>query len=176
MFCVFSWRQHEATMPGHAQAFASLVQGKPRLVEQILMIRKKNVKGAFISPKLRASAGSWRSLVPWFFATCPAHLGQRQVLLNMMLGAAQHLVSMYQCLSRAHYSPSQMATRCKKFLLLYSEWERHILDFRNLAREVCDFGLVNPSLTWVYHDEDFGGLASKHRGGTQSAMAISKLV
>ena len=37
-----------------------------------------------------------------------------------------------------------------------------------MAQELCEYDLVNPSVTWVYRDEDFGGSMSKvptHRGG-----------
>lgn len=149
-----------------------------------LMIRKKNAKGQFTSPKLRASAGEMRSLVPWLLQLAQCTLDDSKPLENMMLAATQHLVSMYQHLSRAHYSPAELATHCRKFLLLYVELEKHsepgLWKFKpkfHMAQELCEFDLVNPSLTWVYRDEDFGGSmakVSKHRGGQHTAMGISR--
>ena len=81
-----------------------------------------------------------------------------------MLAATQHLVSVYQCLSRDQYSPAEMATHCRKFLLLYVELEKNTAEgvwkFKpkfHMAQELCEHDLVNPSVTWVYRDEDFGG-------------------
>ena len=79
-----------------------------------------------------------------------------------MLAATQHLVSMYQCLSRAQYSPAEMATHCRKFLLLYVELEQNTAEglwkFKpkfHMAQELREYDSVNPSVTWVYRDEDF---------------------
>ena len=101
----------------------------------------------------------------------------------MVLAATKHLVSMYQCLSRDTHSPADMASNCRKFLLLYVELEKHAIDglwkFKpkfHMAQELCEFDLVNPALTWVYRDEDYGGSiakASQHRGGNNTALAIS---
>ena len=149
-----------------------------------LMIRKKNAKGRYTSPKLRASAGEMRPLVPWLLQLAQCTLDNNKPLENMMLAATQHLVSMYQCLSRAQYSPAEMGTHCRKFLLLYVELEKNTAEglwkFKpkfHMAQELCEHDLVNPSVTWVYRNKDFGGSmakVSKHRGGTHSALAISK--
>lgn len=90
---------------------------------------------------------------------------------------------MYQCLSRDTHPPADMASNCRKILLLYVELEKHAIDglwkFKpkfHMAQELCEFDLVNPALTWVYRDEDYGGSiakASQHRGGNNTALAIS---
>lgn len=149
-----------------------------------LMIRKQNAKGRLTSPKLRASAGELRSLVPWLLQLAQCTLDTTKTLDNMILAATQHLVSMYSCLSRDNYSPQALATHCRKFMLLYVELERtapagtwKMKPKFHMAQELCEFDLVNPSLTWVYRDEDFGGSlakTSKHRGGFNTPFAISK--
>ena len=141
-----------------------------------LMIRKKDAKGQYTSPKLRASSADMRSLVPWLLQLAQCTLDNNEPLENMTLAATQHLVSMYQCLSRAQYSPAEMATHCWKFLLLYVELEKNTAEglwkFKlkfHMAQELCEHDLVNPSVTWEYRDEDFEGSmakVSKHRGGT----------
>ena len=42
-----------------------------------LMVQKKNAKGKLTSPKLGASAGELRSLVPWLLH-CSVHIGHHQ--------------------------------------------------------------------------------------------------
>ena len=135
------------------------------------------------SPKLRASAGELRSLVPWLLELAECTLDKTDSFENMVLAATKHLVSMYQCLSRDTHPPADMASNCRKILLLYVELEKHAIDglwkFKpkfHMAQELCEFDLANPALTWAYRDEDYGGSiakASQHRGGNNTALAIS---
>lgn len=181
-----SMKQQRKALHRHLQAFYRDNPGWPNKLTTLtpLMIRKKNAKGKLTSPKLRASAGELRSLIPWLLQLAQRTLDPGKPLDYMILAATQHLTSMYSCLSRDHYCPADLATHCRKFMLLYVELEKHAAPGLwkmkpkfHMAQELCEFDLVNPSLTWVYRDEDYGGSlskASKHRGGTNSPFAISK--
>ena len=179
-------QQCQALLHRHLQAFyrENPVTSNKLTTLTPLMIQKKNAKGKLTSPKLRASAGELRSLVPWLLH-CSVHIGRHQNFGQYDLAATQHLVSMYSCLSRDDYSPAALAAHCRKFMLLYVELEKHapaglwkMKPKFHMAQELCEFDLVNPSLTWVYRDEDYGGSlakTSKHRGGFNTPSVISRI-
>ena len=150
------------------------------------MLRKESKKGGLSSPKLRASAGEMRSLVPWLCSVASASLDTTDLLENAMLAASKHLLKMYQCLDKDSYNPGELAENCRKFLLFYVSLEDNsagnLWKFKpkfHMAQELCEFDQVNPSLSWVYRDEDYGGsiaASAKHRGGLNSATATSRNV
>ena len=71
------------------------------------------------------------------------------------------------------------------YMILHVELEKHapaglwkMKPQFHMAQELCEFDLVNLSLTWVYRDEDYGGSlakTSKHRGGFNTPSVISKI-
>ena len=102
---------------------------------------QKKCKWKLTSPKLRASAGELRSLVPWLLELAECTLDKTGSFENMVLAATKHLVSMYQCLSRDTHSPADIASNCRKILLLYVE-----LAWRNMLLMAC--GNSSPNSTW----------------------------
>lgn len=141
------------------------------------MLRKTDKKTQKTgAPKLRASAGETRALVPWGLEIATALLKSDDVLENTMLQAAKELCHCYHLLSRSDYNQEELATSGRQFLLLYVSLSNQDPDglfwrFKpkhHLFQELTEFDGCNPSTNWCYRDEDFGGTVaaiSRRRGG-----------
>ena len=144
------------------------------------MLRKKSKKSSKMSsPKLRASAGEARALVPW-----------GQEIAEKMLdakNAAKCLNHCYSFLSRETFDQDQLAQQCRQFCILYASLAEHFSNagekfwvFKpkfHMFQELCEFQGGNPSLHWTYRDEDFGGTVAhtaRRRGGANAIISTSK--
>ena len=138
------------------------------------------------APKLRASAAQARALVP-FVAQAALALLPGDGLEEGVRMAAQHLQACYQALSAGAPNRQELlAASARRFALQYIALERasasptawrvkpkmHL--FLELARQRGD-----PSLSWCYRDEDFGGSISRmsrRRGGALNPQHTSQRV
>lgn len=141
------------------------------------MIRKTDKKTQKASaPKLRASAGETRALIPWGLQIAQALLNREDSFENTVLQAAVHLNTCYEMLARANYNALDLAHAGRQFLLLYvslSGFDENEMFWRfkpkhHLFQELTEYDKCNPSQNWTYRDEDFGGTiaaTSRRRGG-----------
>ena len=82
------------------------------------------------------------------------------------------------------YNKSDMAKSRKTFCFLMCELEAKtdvfkVIPKQHLFQELCEMSDINPSMTWCYRDEDFGGsLASisRVRGGSNRASNVCEAV
>ena len=128
------------------------------------------------APKLRASAGETRSLIPWSLEIAEALLGKSNTFENTIFQATLQLNACYSLLSRDLWNPQELAIAGQRFLLLYvslsdSDPEGMFWRFKpkhHLFQELCEFDECCPSQNWTYRDEDMGGTVaaiSRRRGG-----------
>ena len=134
-----------------------------------LMIRKQGAK----TPKLRASAAEARALVGFGYqlavsmeAASPEDLERHAARV-----AAKHLEDCYDCLTTGN--TDFLRDSSTKFGLQVADL--HNFDDTNwackpkmhLVVELCGQG-IEPTLTWLYREEDFGGTMAhlaRRRGG-----------
>ena len=134
--------------------------------------------------KLRACAAEVRGLISFAPLLCRKFLDTSNVVDQTVLLASLDLQACYANLSRSDYNQHSMATSCRKFCMLLCELEKKTPQFRvlpklHLFQELCEMTDINPSLTWCYRDEDFGGslaAMSRVRGGANRAANIAKSV
>lgn len=141
------------------------------------MLRKTDKKTNKVSaPKLRASAGETRSLIPWSLEIAEALLDKSNTFEKTIFQATLQLNACYSLLSRDLWNPQELATAGQRFLLLYvslsdSDPEGMFWRFKpkhHLFQELCEFDECCPSQNWTYRDEDMGGTVaaiSRRRGG-----------
>ena len=141
------------------------------------MLRKTDKKTNKVSaPKLRASAGETRSLIPWSLEIAEALLDKSSTFENTIFQATLQLNTCYSLLSRDLWNPQDLATAGQRFLLLYvslsdSDPQGMFWRFKpkhHLFQELCEFDECCPSQNWTYRDEDMGGTVaaiSRRRGG-----------
>jgi hypothetical protein len=141
------------------------------------MLRKTDKKTNKVSaPKLRASAGETRSLIPWSLEIAEALLDKSNTFENTIFQATLQLNACYSLLSRDLWNPQELAIAGQRFLLLYvslsdSDPEGMFWRFKpkhHLFQELCEFDECCPSQNWTYRDEDMGGTVaaiSRRRGG-----------
>ena len=144
------------------------------------MLRTGSKKGGQSKPKLRASDGEMRSLIPWLLELAEKTEDSWE---NTVLQAAHLLWQMYDCLSQNSFCQATFKELTRKFPLLYLALEQSspegLWKFKpkfHLLQELAEFDQVLPSLSWTYRDEDWGGsvaAAPKRRGGTNSAHSTS---
>lgn len=148
----------------------------------VLMLRKKASK----SPKLRAKAAEARCLVPFAAQLAAQKLGDPTDSVQVTIkSAADHLAKCYECLHQDLFEPEKMKYHSIQFLLLYKALEDQfgpklwkIKPKFHLFAESCTSG-SNPSASWVYRDEDFGGTLanySRRRGGRHTVLNVSQVV
>jgi hypothetical protein len=137
--------------------------------------------------KLRSRAGEARGLVNFAKQVAEQHLSDNIPLEAAVKQATLHLWQCYQNLSGASFSHAAMKEHCKKFCLMLAALESRAPGalFRykpkvHLFQELCEMTDANPSLTWLYKDEDTGGALQalgRRRGGanTPKAMAYTTL-
>ena len=143
-----------------------------------------NMLGKAGSPKLRGKAAEVRGLINFAVMVAREHLDPTNALEQTVLQAAIHLQACYQNLSREIYNREALSENCRKFCILMVALEQHSMYFSvkpklHLFQELCECSEVNPSLTWCYRDEDFGGslaAMSRVRGGANRAANVAKNV
>ena len=153
-----------------------------------LMLRQQSKKTSKMgSPKLRASAGEARCLVPWALQIAEAYLNKDDLLENTMLAAARCLQECYASLTRATFQQDKLTQSCRQFCILYASISKHyaadleqkLWVFKpkfHLFLELCEFGGGNPCLHWTYRDEDFGGSiahTARRRGGANTILSLA---
>ena len=123
------------------------------------MPRKTGKKTNKVSaPKLRASAGETRSLIPWSLEIAEALLDKSNTFENTIFQATLQLNACYSLLSRDLWNPQELATAGQRFLLLYvslsdSDPEGMFWRFKpkhHLFQELCEFDECCP---WIGHIE-----------------------
>ena len=137
------------------------------------MIRKKPGK----SPKLRAYAAEARALVPFAVELANSLLSDDVPEQAAAKKAALHLNECYKCLSNSSFNPEALRKESIEFCQTYGALEQffaadgqkvwRVKPKFHIWQECCSLK-SNPSLNWVYRDEDFGGYVasmSKLRGG-----------
>ena len=88
-----------------------------------------------------------------------------------IIHAAKALNSCYSNLHQHVYNKSDMAKSKTNVF--------KVIPKQHLFQELCEMSDINPSMTWCYRDEDFGGsLASisRVRGGSNRASNVCKAV
>jgi hypothetical protein len=140
--------------------------------------------GKTSKPKLRAKAAEVRALIDFGVLLAQQTLNAADPLEQSVILAAKYLQECYSNLSQTLYNRQALSTSCRLFCSLMCELEARIPMFKiipkqHLFQELCEVSAINPSLTWCYRDEEFGGsLAgiSKVRGGSNRATNIAKAV
>jgi hypothetical protein len=135
-------------------------------------------------PKLRGKAAEIRALIPFSLELSNLFLDQNDPIEQGIIHAAKALNSCYANLHKHVYNKSDMAKSCKTFCILMCELESKtdvfkVIPKQHLLQELCEMSSINPSMTWCYRDEDFGGsLASisRVRGGSNRAANVCKAV
>ena len=136
------------------------------------------------APKLRASAGCCRALVPFLHEIAQEKLDPANPQEQAMQAAAAALNNCYKCLSssspfNSEYLKDQSILFSQQCVALemhspnYRDW--HIKPKLHMWLELCSEG-SKPSLFWCYRDEDYGGTVaalSRSRGGHHGARAMS---
>ena len=141
-------------------------------------------KNASSSPKLRASASEARALINFAKQEAMASLDGENTLHRTAQQASTHLATCYSMLSHDAFDAVLLEQEATKFCLLYEALERHsvagdqnlwrVKPKMHLLQEMCMEG-NNPSDTWTYRDEDFGGYlsgVSRHRGNKASVRSV----
>jgi len=135
-------------------------------------------------PKLRAKAAEARFLVPFCKEQAARHLVDTDPEQAAAKAAAAHLHECYECLHEASFDHVHLRDNSRKFCILYAALERvsgtTALKWRmkpkmHLMQELCEMATTNPSKTWTYRDEDFGGSIAafaRIRGGPASAKVV----
>jgi hypothetical protein len=152
--------------------------------------RLDNLKPSMLSkkgqtPVLSCKAAQARFLVPYAKESADRMLGDTPEELTIT-GMATELLGCYDCLRRSSYSQDLLAQSSRRFCVLAVAMEARsrsklwgLKPKLHLFQELCETADSNPSLSWTYRDEDFGGslagLAAR-RGGADTPMALAKTV
>ena len=133
--------------------------------------------------KLRGKAAEIRALINFAPILCTSFCDAGDVVDQTVSLASFALQACYANLSRNSYDRHNLATNSRKFCMLLVELEKkaqfRLLPKLHLFQELCEMTDINPSLTWCYRDEDFGGslaALSRVRGGANRAANIAKSV
>ena len=133
--------------------------------------------------KLRGKAAEIRALISFAPILCTSFCDAGDVVDQTVSLASFALQACYANLSRNSYDRHNLATNSRKFCMLLVELEKkaqfRLLPKLHLFQELCEMTDINPSLTWCYRDEDFGGslaALSRVRGGANRAANIAKSV
>ena len=149
-----------------------------------LMLRKK----PSASPKIRASASEARALIAFAKHEAEASLDPTNMYQQTILEATLHLHSCYSMLAHNAWDKTSMEMHCVKFCILYKALEAYataadknlwrVKPKMHLFQELC-FEDANPSDSWTYRDEDFGGYlaaSSRCRGGKATIRSVNVMV
>ena len=136
-------------------------------------------------PKLRGKAGEIRALIPFALEAAERHLDARDPFESTTIEAARQLNSCYSCLSGDAYSHATLKECCRRYCLLSVSLDEtsaaqdsifwRLKPKIHLFQELCEMAASNPSMTWVYRDEDVGGSLAglaRRRGGHNTPAAI----
>lgn len=143
-----------------------------------------NMLGKKTKPKLRAKAAEARALINFACELVDAQLNSADPIEGTVQLATRHLHTCYTLLSPSNYNKEALASSCRKFCILLCELEHRVSFFcvipkMHLFQELCEMSAINPSLTWCYRDEDFGGSIasiSRVRGGANRAFNVARSV
>ena len=137
------------------------------------------------TPCLSCKAAEARFLVPYAKQSADKLLGNTPEELTIKEMASE-LFSCYDCLSKSTYNKELLATSCRRFYVLAVAMEARseskmwgLRPKLHLFQELCETAESNPSLTWTYRDEDFGGTLSAmaaRRGGADTPLALGRTV
>ena len=101
-----------------------------------------------------------------------------------IIACAEELLKTYELLSSEAFRPEAMNDHCTRFCLLYGSLEQRdaclwiVKPKFHQFQEIAQSG-SNPSMTWCYREEDFGGFlaqTSRRRGGLNSPKAVARAV
>ena len=134
------------------------------------------------TPCLNSKAAEARFLVPYAHQSAQRLLGDSPVEATIK-SMAYELYSCYECLSRAKYDQSILAQSCRRYCVLAVAMEARsetllwgLKPKLHLFQELGENAQTNPSLSWTYRDEDFGGTLSAlatRRGGANTPTALA---
>jgi 5-carboxymethyl-2-hydroxymuconate isomerase len=145
----------------------------------LLMIRKKPSK----PPKLRSRAGESRGLILFGLLMAEQWLDATDLYEGTMIKAAQSLWDCYCQLSPTNFHQATLKKHAMEFALLMSSLDRYTdsLEWRVKPKLHMFLHLTsdqgNPSCSWNYRDEDFGGTVAcmfSRLGGPATPQAGSK--
>jgi hypothetical protein len=138
------------------------------------------------TPVLNCKAAQARFLVPYAKQSADRLLqgdSPEELTIKQM---ATELLGCYNCLSQSTYTKELLADSCRRFCVLAVAMEARsdsklwgLKPKLHLFQELCETADSNPSFSWTYRDEDFGGsLASlaARRGGADTPLALAKTV
>ena len=138
------------------------------------------------APKLKAKAAEARFLVPYALEAANRLLDATDPVESTIRQCALHLHLCYECLSQEQYDANALKEHCRRYCLLAVALEQHGPEGRwrikpkmHMWQELCEMTAVNPSSTWLYRDEDFGGTLatySRRRGGSNNPAATGRAV
>ena len=101
-----------------------------------------------------------------------------------IIACAEELLKAYELLSAEAFRPEAMNDHCTRCCLLYGSLEQRdaclwiVKPKFHQFQEIAQSG-SNPSKTWCYREEDFGGFlaqTSRRRGGLNSPKAVATAV
>ena len=134
------------------------------------------------TPKLRGRAGEIRGVIPWALEASNRLLSDQVPLESTAKCAMGYLNQCYTNLSGAAYNADNMCEASRRFVLLYTALEAategKIFSLKSkvhLFMELTQLSRSNPSKTWYYRDEEFGGSVaqlSKKKGGSSNPHAV----
>ena len=131
-------------------------------------------------PKLRASGAQARQLVP-FGLKLATTMDPADPEVQAATACASHLDACYQCLSLEGEGPAHLQEHSIRFASQWVALERffperwHCKPKMHMFLELCS-QKIEPTKTWLYRDEDFGGSLAKfakRSGGKLSAKTTS---
>ena len=148
------------------------------------MIKKRGAP-----PKLRAKAAELRALIPYAKDAATRLLRDASPVEKSVKQMACHLATLYDTLSsQTIFRQDLMSTHCRKFCLLYTGLEQKFRHHKmklwrikpkfHLMQEMCEMtDGADPSLSWTYRDEDFGGSVAtmtRRKGGVKTVLGTSR--
>lgn len=139
-------------------------------------------------PKLRGKAAEVRGAVPFVKAVAERYLNSEGEVEQAARRIAQELSALYECLSEKQaFAADLLAQRCRRVCSLWVALERvspeprwRVKPKMHLLQELAEMQLGSqPTKTWTYRDEEFGGsmaALARKRGGAHTAEAVSRAV
>ena len=147
--------------------------------------RKMIRNSATQSPKLKTRAAETRALVPWACEICEELLDPADNYEAGIRFVMRYLLESYKCLSRDSFEPRHFQDMCFKFLMQYHALEiiapEYTWFLKPKFHSMAELALStdNPSMNWVYRDEECGGTLARlgrSRGSVQTPWSVSSKV